>query len=200
MNTDALTKLHSAQHPILLIVRGLPGSGKSYLASALRELIGHDKTIILDPDTIDRSTRAYIDFSKSLEAEGIDLKFHPWRFSAAKARDAIGAHKVLIWNQPFIDFGGFERTIAAMQTFATEHGTKLPTLVVEVEIHEDTAKARVVTRKEQGGHGPSDEVFDRFVSQYESFSGRGYDTITVHGEDSTDVSTSTILQALTKLI
>ena len=66
--------------PTLILIRGLPGSGKSYLATALQEALGKDIAITLDPDATDYTSRAYTDLSAALTAEGIEEKFHPYRF------------------------------------------------------------------------------------------------------------------------
>ncbi len=204
MNIEATTEqnrnqFHELHHPILIIVRGVPGSGKSYLAAALQESLGKENVVTLDPDSIDQTSKEYSDFSKALTTEGVDTKLHPYRFSRSKAYEAIVAHKIIIWNQPFIDFEGFRKTIDRLQTYAAEHTTQLPALVVEVEVSEAIAKKRVMSRKEQGGHGPAEDIFAYFISQYKSFSEKGYTTVIVQGEDDVAVSVSAVKNALRKL-
>lgn len=181
------------------MVRGLPGSGKSYLAAALVESLGADNVVALDPDATDYASQEYRDHSKSLSEQGVEEKFHPYRFVRARAHKAIDEHKVLVWNQPFIALDGFEKTIKNLQTYADEHETHLPLLVVEVEAHPDTAKERVATRKEQGGHGPSEGTFQRFIDQYESFADHGYPVVVVHGENDVQHSVAAVVEALEKL-
>lgn len=185
--------------PRLVLIRGLPGSGKSYLAAALQTSIGEGQTVLLDPDATDYESKAYKDFSAALTEEGVELKFHPYRFLRAKAHQAIAAHKIIIWNQAFTLLAGFQRTVDNLQEFATTCGTTLPVLVVEVEIDLETAKQRVGKRESEGGHGVSDEAFDRFINDYKSFADQGYNTIAVHGDDDVAASASAVMQALKAL-
>jgi len=182
--------------PILLIIRGLPGSGKTYLAAALRETLGMNKVVMLDPDAIDYTSKTYAEHARALTAEGIDEIFHPYRFLRSKAQRAITSQKIVIWNQPFTLPDGLERTLKNLDGFATEHGITLPILLVEVEIDLLVAKARIVRRKQHGGHGPSDGRFTRFVSEYTSFAGKGYPTITVNGDSDVSTSVSLVVKAL----
>lgn len=185
--------------PILLIIRGLPGSGKTYLAAALRTALGTDKVVMLDPDAIDYTSKTYAEHTHSLTAEGVGEIFHPYRFLRSKAQRAITSQKIVIWNQPFTLPDGLERTLKNLDGFAAEHGITLPILLVEVEIDLDVAKARVVRRKQHGGHGPSDGRFARFVNEYTSFAGKGYPTIAVNGGSDVATSASVVMKALEDL-
>ncbi|HEU5187615.1 MAG TPA: AAA family ATPase [Candidatus Saccharimonadales bacterium] len=185
--------------PTLIMIRGVPGSGKSYLAAGLQKAIGKEKATMLDPDKIDKTSEEYRIHSEALTKDGVDEKFHPYRFLRARAYGAITAHKIVIWNQAFIDFEGFKKTVDNLQAFATEHDTKLPTLVVEVEVGGHIAKARVADRAKQGGHDVPEEAFDRFIEQYRSFSEQGYDIVTINGEDDGAKSVAVVQKALAAL-
>jgi len=186
-------------HPTLILIRGIPGSGKSHLAVALEASLGKGNVLILDPDKIDLTSKAYADFSDTLTAEGVDQKFHPYRWSRSQAYEAITAHKIIIWNQAFTNLDGFNKTIVNLQTYASEHGTHLPLLVVEVEIDPDTARSRVAARALKGGHNVPQEAFARFINEYRSFSEEGFNTVSVNGEDDASVSVASIKAALEKL-
>lgn len=185
-------------HPLLILIRGVPGSGKSYLAAALQDKIGAGNVVILDPDKIDLTSQAYLDFSDSLTKEGVDLKFHPYRWSRAKAYKGIETNKVIMWNQAFTNLDGFNKTVINLQGYAADHGTTLPLLSVEVEVNEPVARQRVAKRAEQGGHGVPDEAFARFMNEYTSFADT-YNTVVVHGEDDVEKSVAAVLEALEKL-
>jgi predicted ABC-type ATPase len=185
-----------ANHPSLVLIRGLPGSGKSYLATALQESLGADQALVLDPDKIDLTSSEYLAFSAALTKEGVDQKFHPYRWSRAQAYDAIDAHKVVIWNQAFTNLDGFNKTIINLQGYATDHGTHLPLLVVEVEVDHGVAKDRVAARAAQGGHDVPRDAFDRFINDYRSFSDEGFTTVVVNGEDDIAVSVASVKRAL----
>jgi len=182
--------------PALLIIRGLPGSGKTYLAAALREAIGSTKVVMLDPDAIDYTSKTYAEHTHALTTQGVEKLFHPYRFLRSKAHKAISAGKIIIWNQPFTLPDGLERTLKNLCNYAAEHDITLPVLLVEIEVDLLVAKARVLRRKRRGGHGPSDGRFARFVDEYTSFAGKGYPTITVSGEVEVSVSASLVVEAL----
>jgi predicted kinase len=197
--TDPTIKQKALTSPILMLIRGIPGSGKSYLAEVIRKTIGADMVVLLDPDSIDYTSDSYIDLSKSLAAEGVEEKFYPNRFLKSEAYEAVKQGKLIIWNQPFTDAGGFERTIDSVRTFAAEQHIPLPILLVEVEVDHETAKQRVSSRKAQGGHGPSDGRFTRFTQEYISFGDKGYRTVIVHGEDNVAQSAAIVMRALHEL-
>lgn len=189
----------SGSHPTLILVRGLPGSGKSYLARALGESIGDEAVVLVDPDAIDQAGSEYRDFSKALLADGVDAKLHPYRFLRAKAYQAITDHKVIIWNQAFTNLDGFNKTVVNLQGYAAEHSTSLPLLVVEVEVDETTARDRVAERAGQGGNNVSEEAFVRFIAEYKTFVDEGFNTVVVNGKDDVTISVKAVLKAFHRL-
>jgi predicted ABC-type ATPase len=197
---DTNTTPAYANHPAFILIRGLPGSGKSYLAAALRDAFGPEQVVILDPDATDYTSQAYLDHSEVLAAQGVEAKFYPYRFLRTQAHKAIEAKKIIIWNQAFTDLGGFTRTITNLQEYALEHHTKLPVLVVEVSISPEVAKARVANRAAQGGHDVDADTFARFINTYTSFAGEGHNTIAVNGEDDVTRSVARITTALRTLL
>jgi predicted ABC-type ATPase len=197
MNTEVDT-MHAA-HPTLIMVRGVPGGGKSYIAARLRETIGAEQVVILDPDAIDQASKEYKELSDALTQDEVNIKLHPYRFLRSNAHKAISDNKIVIWNQGFIDLDGFNKTVVNLQAHALEQGKRLPTLVIEVEIDGDLAKQRVAKRAAQGGHDVPEEAFERFIGQYRSFSDEGYTTVTVNGQDDISTSIATIMRALEKL-
>lgn len=186
-------------HPTLMLIRGIPGSGKSYLAAALQRELGEDNVLVLDPDGIDLEAQAYLDFSAALTKDGVDEKFHPYRWSRAQAYEAIEAHKIVMWNQGFTNLDGFTKTVVNLQTYATDHGTELPLLVVEVEAPEDVVRQRVADRAANGGHNVTEEAFARFFNDYRSFSDEGYNTVTIDGEADVNESVASVAKALQEL-
>lgn len=185
-----------SSRPTLIIVRGLPGSGKTYLAAQLVKAIGEDRVVALDPDATDYKSQAYVDHTRALTAEGVDLKLHPYRFLRAKAHKAIEAHKIIIWNQPFTNLEIFNKMIANLRAYAEEHSTELSVLVVEVEVDHVVAKERMLRRKQAGGHGPSEGAFARYVDDFISFAPHGYTVVAVSGEGDVTLSVATVMKAL----
>lgn len=182
--------------PKLVIIRGIPGGGKSYLALSLQRTLGSDNVVILDPDAIDKKSDGYKQLSAQLSAEGVDQKFHPFRYLRARAQDAVQSGKILLWTQAFNDFAGFKITVDKLVAFAHEQGLELPVLVVEVEISRAVARARIDERVHRGGHEVPDERLDQFFAEYTSFAGKGYQVVTVDGEFDAAVSTERVLAAL----
>lgn len=181
---------------LLVMMRGLPGSGKSYIADSLVKELGPDRVVVLDPDTIDREGPEYQEHSRELAEQGLDEKFHPHRFLISKARKGVNEYKILLWNQPFTSLPGFQKTITWVKQHAEERGVDLRLMVVEVEVSAEVAKSRIAERKAAGGHGPSDNTFLRFLGDYQTFSTEGYDVVIVNGEDDVTRSVTTITRAI----
>lgn len=186
-----------ADTPILILVRGLPGSGKSYLTDALRRELG-DRAEVLDPDAVDQTSAAYQAFVEEQMREGVDPRLHLYRWSRAKAYAAIEAHKIIIWNQAFTNLEIFRKMIDRLETHAAEHGTALPVVVVEVEVDSKTAQRRIAERAQRGGHDVPKETFARFVAGYRSYAHEGFNVVSVNGNTPVHGSVATILEALTK--
>lgn len=189
------------QLPTLILVRGLPGSGKSYIATALgivlSDQVGNDNVVMLDPDAIDYASQAYADHVQIATTEGVDRKLHAYRFLRAQAYAGIASSKVIVWNQPFTNLDIFNKMVANMLAQAAEHDVHLRVMVVEINIDSGVAKARVTARKHHGGHGPSDATFGRFASDYVSFASIGYEVVSVDGTAIITDTVAKIMQALT---
>ena len=183
--------------PALIIIRGVPGSGKSYLAQSIADHIGDNRTAIIDPDAVKPDDAAFRQLSAALTADGVDARFHVYRYLRQKAYTAMSEGKVVVWNQAFIDFDGLVITIQRLQEYAHAHGLTFPVLITEVELDPQIAQQRIATRKATpGGHGPEAAVFQQFVDDYRSFAGRGYTTLTVRGDARSDVSAAEVVRTL----
>lgn len=167
--------------PLLLIVRGLPGSGKTYIAERLVKEFDPQTIISLDPDTIDYESDAFKKHIAEQIAEGVEPALHDYRFLRAKAYKAIEDHKIIVWNQPFTNLEILKKVTTRLEEHAVEHGTTLDIIIVEVAADPEIAKQRVADRKAQGGHGPDDERFERFVQEYTTAAPLGYTIIPVDG-------------------
>lgn len=199
--TDGGTaRLPAITHPVLILVRGLPGSGKSYLADALTEALGKERVVILDPDEIDQHSQEYRTLSASLTTEGVDEIFHPNRFLKAKGREGIDANKIIIWTQAFTHLQGFKNSAGSLQAYAAEHNTPLPVLLVEIAVDREVAQKRVAQREAEIGRSVPPEAFARFIRDYRSFAGEGFKTVAVNGEDDVAVSVTAVLNALKELL
>ncbi len=167
--------------PVLILVRGLPGSGKTYIASMLQSNIGQN-VVMLDPDATDYDSDEYKEHVKRQLADKVDPKLHPYRFLREQAYQGIRSKSIIIWNQPFTNIEIFNKMTKGLSEYAKKHNTELKILVVEVETDPEVAINRIKERKQQGGHGPSEDTFKRFISDYQSVADQGYDVIRVSGQ------------------
>lgn len=198
--TDTNTKLNwDGTYPTLVIIRGLPGSGKTFLAAELHKILGASQAVVLDPDAVDFQSQAYRRHTAALTAENVDVRLHLYRFLREQAYQAIDDRRILIWNQPFTNLDIFKKMLDRLHERAAEAGSQLSVLLVEVETDPDVANARIKLRIEAGGHGPSDNTFERFVRDYHSFEDQGYATIKVEGESDVLVSAMAVMEALDSL-
>jgi len=189
----------SRKSATIIFVRGLPGSGKTHLARALRDSLPDNaagRPVMLDPDATDYDSPEYAEHVRQQTAEGTDPKLFAYRFLRGKAYRTIEDGGLAIWNQPFTNLEIFGKMMARLREHAEAHDTDLRVVVVEVEIDPAVAKARVVERKARGGHGPSDATFERFNRDYFSFAPHGYTTVTVQGEDDVQKSVAKVAEAL----
>lgn len=167
--------------PVAVFIRGVPGSGKSYLAKRLQAAIPESQVVALDPDAIDYESDTYKKHVVAATAEGVDPALFAYRFLRAQAYQGVADHKIIIWNQPFTSLEIFNKMINRLQTCASEHHTSLQLIVVEVDVSKELAAERIEKRKLAGGHGPSSGRLDRFFDDYHSFADEGYEVIPVDG-------------------
>ena len=183
-----------SNQPIVLLIRGIPGSGKSYFAQHLYEAIGANTAMLLDPDTTDYTSAAYMRHVQEQKNEGVDPKLHPYRYLRTQAYDGIAHGKIVIWNQPFSNLEILQKVAARLQEYAISKSKKLTICMVEVAIDPTIAKERVMLRKNNGGHGPSDDTFQRFVRDYSTAAPLGYKIIPINGLEDPQVTVPIVMQ------
>lgn len=184
--------------PIIVIIRGLPGSGKSYVAASLGLSLSAFKTVLLDPDATDYESSDYKEFVRQANIEGVDPSLHAYRYLRAQARQGILDDNIIIWNQPFTNREVFRKMTAGLMGYAHDASIELRILVVEVNVDEELARQRIEQRKKDGGHGPSINTFKRFAKEYESFADEGFPTIEINGREDVQNSVTAILEQLSK--
>ena len=82
-------------NPILIIVRGIPGSGKSYVAAALCHALGEDRVVLLDPDTTDYTSEVYQRHIAAQLAEGVDPTLHAYRYLRAQEVIKVNEQRIV---------------------------------------------------------------------------------------------------------
>ena len=185
--------------PILVLIRGLPGSGKSYLSTAIQQLLG-GPVVVLDPDATDYSSTAYTGYVQNVTAQGVDPSLHVYRFLREQAYAGITAHQIILWNQPFTNREIFQKMTSGLINYAINLGTTLDILVVELGVDTAVAKERVDERKQAGGHGPSDTTFDRFTNDYVSFADEGFPTLSLDGSKDIQASANTVVAKIDDIV
>lgn len=178
---------------LLILVRGIPGSGKSYFTNALVDAIGSSNVVVLDPDATDYESEPYKAMVKQLQKEGVDEKFYPYRFLRERAHQGIEQGKIIIWNQAFMDLDGVQKTIRNLNEHAANHNLLLNVKLIEMEIDAELARVRIAERAVKGGHTVPDEKFVNFLADYRSFAPEGYDVTTIDG--ASDVRAAALLFA-----
>ena len=189
MNSD------NDNNPTLIIMRGLPGSGKSHLADELVKSL-NKPSVVLDPDKIDFDSPAYINFTENLKKENVAPKLFPYRYLRSLAYGAIENNETVIWTQAFTNQDLLDRTIKNLSNYTSELSLKLKVLIVEVNIDENTARIRTKKREEDGQHGVDEDNFKRFINDYDTFESYGYDLVSVDGKNDVLVSVKTVLEKL----
>ncbi len=193
--------MHNTQksNPMLVLVRGVPGSGKSFFADKLRISFDQNDYIVLDPDATNYDSQEYKEHIKKQIAENVDPKLHPYRFLRAKAFDAIKNSQIIIWNQPFTDLAVMKNVTNKLEEFAQENNKNLKILVVELVVPKSIAWDRVSQRKSHGGHGPSEEKFNIFYDSFITAETAGYETISIDGQQDPKVNINTVVKLIEKL-
>ncbi len=155
----------------VILIRGIPGSGKSTVSGEIVKRIGQASCAIIDPDDIDYEGRDYSDFVEKtrIECTDLDSKFYPYRFMLDQFKTAIRNGKCVIWNQPFSNTEGLEHTLNKIEEIGRTNSICLAISIVEVSVNPQIAYARVSRRIENGGHGPSPFTFVEFIGRFESF-------------------------------
>jgi tRNA uridine 5-carbamoylmethylation protein Kti12 len=194
-----MSQNNNLQDPILIIIRGLPGSGKSFIADKLSSMKLKELVSVIDPDRIDFDTGEYKNFSVNLAKENVDPIFYPYRFLRNIAYETIDSCGLVIWTQAFTNLEMLDKTIKNLESYANHNNLKLRVLVVEVDIDENTARNRTKEREKLGEHGVSDENFKRFVKDYTSFGGNDYRKLTVDGNDNVEMTVEKIIREISNI-
>ncbi|HSX49257.1 MAG TPA: AAA family ATPase [Candidatus Saccharimonadales bacterium] len=156
------------QEPLLVIIRGIPGSGKSYLTNDIINKLSIDITIV-DPDSINKESKTYKEFAhklRSTEPE-VEEKFYPYRFMLQIAHDRLNQKSkppFVIWNQAFTDTEGLDYTVRKLKSLCN---SQLNILIIQLDPHPEEAWKRIQERMQTGGHGMDSERFNSFVTKYQ---------------------------------
>lgn len=179
----------------ILFIRGIPGSGKSYVASNLVNAMKDREVVLLDPDAIDFSNPAYKALSEELSAQDLPEAIHPFRWLRGQAVAACKPDTLIIWNQPFTNEGILSRLAQFLTKAANDSDVELEVLILELETASEIAYERIQKRIADGGHGPSKDTFDHRVEHYISFAD-SHKTLVIDGTNNIDEITTSVLEFL----
>lgn len=180
-----------------IVIRGEPGSGKSFITSYLHGKLDTTKTVVLDPDEIDYDSSKYHILEEELLLTGVDKKFHPYRFLRAQAYKAIEKQQTVIWNQAYTTISGLDIMLRSMIDHAKKYSVSLNILIVEVRVDKAIAKKRIIKRVNEGGHGLTEEVLDAFYRDFEPLPQNRKETVLrFNGEDNPEEIANQILSKL----
>ena len=184
--------------PQLIFVRGLPGSGKSFLSCTLARNLGAEHVSVIDPDTIVKDSEEYIDFTSNLTTNEpeVDPKFFPFRYLLFKSQQALESKKSVIWNQPFTELDGLRYTISSLVKFAESVNQHVNVIIIDIELTPEVVYARIERRINGGGHGPDLPTFQSFVSKFQESDTLGYKHLTVDGEKPLQTNINLILDRM----
>lgn len=151
--------------PLLVFIRGIPGSGKSHLSEYLIQNGIIDNCELIDPDSINDSNLNYMEFFKDQIKNGTNEEVIPWRYNLSLTIEALLHGKNVIWNQPWTELEGIKTTLERVQNALREHDCEKATiyLIVELLIRPELAWNRIQERLVRGGHGPNKEKFQHYL-------------------------------------
>lgn len=183
-NIDSDSKLGASPemgrtHGMVVFVRGLPGSGKTSLSSMINENLLHGRVEQIDPDLVDKNNEAYIGFCRELKITNpeIDEKLYMYRYLLNKAKSSLSEAKIVIWSQPFT---GLENFVYTLEQFRNVSSIQIEDiLIVDIMLDKEIARNRMKKRKENGGHGPNDEYFDKLANQFQKADTLGYNYLCI---------------------
>ena len=189
-------KTHKA---VLMFIRGIPGSGKTFIATETAKKIGNNEVLLIDPDTVDTESTEYLEACQRMRSEGVNETLFTYRFLREKARNGLLSRKVVIWNQAFTGIESFALVVDNFKQYAVENNIALKIYVTEVAIDPVIAKQRVRQRTANGGHGVDDDKFEEFIQKYRSLegSGLGYDIISIDGSEDVLINSDILTQRIT---
>ncbi|MBP7767283.1 AAA family ATPase [Candidatus Saccharibacteria bacterium] len=189
-------KTHKA---VLMFIRGIPGSGKTFIATETAKKIGNNEVLLIDPDTVDTESTEYLEACQRMRSEGVNETLFTYRFLREKARNGLLSRKVVIWNQAFTGIESFALVVDNFKQYAVENNIALKIYVTEVAIDPVIAKQRVRQRTANGGHGVDDDKFEEFIQKYRSLEGLGlgYDIISIDGSEDVLINSDILTQRIT---
>ncbi|MDH4275309.1 MAG: AAA family ATPase [Gammaproteobacteria bacterium] len=185
--------------PILLIMHGLSGSGKSYIGRALAANLG---AIWLRSDTVRRLPTDTTRFDTPLPSAGLDA-YQPAKITETYARMRDMAHTLMETHYSVLADATFIDRDQRSAFITVAQALNIPCFILHCVASQPTLEARINARR-QNGQDPSEVTVEVLYTQLARIQPLSPDeipfTITVNTEQPVDVATlATRIRAMTRL-
>lgn len=159
----------------LLIVRGLPGSGKTSVLNELTRVPHFSKAVRLDPDVVNITSSEFERFCGNHPSD-LPMQKKVYRYLLYKACDELTTGKTIIWEQPWRNQELLRLTLENIVVIAyklsalPENISKLPFYagIVEISVSELEARKRVIKRFLDGQHKLLPKDIEEFIEKMEA--------------------------------
>ncbi|MDO8728909.1 MAG: AAA family ATPase [bacterium] len=167
-----------------MIIRGLPGSGKSTLVDRLVRLTDLSGAKRLDPDLVEVNAPEFTRFCIT-RPKDLPLKKLIYRFLLSSACEELSVGGQVIWEQPWRKLELFRLTLENINVrgYHLSEIADYPFVIAIVEIYlpTDEVYRRVASRYQAGQHPLTTEDFADFVQSSDSFDGLNLPMLIVDG-------------------
>lgn len=171
--------MQEIKNPFLILIRGLPGTGKSTIAQDIKTTAS-DKIIILDPDTINIKSEDFLSFADDLQGK-VDSKIIPYRYLLNKGYKALEEGKNIVWCQAWTKLWGIKSAIKSLK----EKYPNLNPFVIEIEIPLNVVQERINHRVSKGGKDLNTRPLEEFLSAFENWDNTQIKEVTYFKVDGT---------------
>lgn len=128
--------------PRLILLRGLPGVGKSTVANEIVSIVGNKTCKIIDPDLVDMESEEYKDFKANLICSGVKESVVMYRYLLDLTYQGLCERKNIIWTQAWTKIWGIESTVNKLE------GTVIfKPLIVTLNADKNIVESRIENRK-----------------------------------------------------
>lgn len=174
----------------LLIVRGLPGCGKTTVIDEIMKLWEFSEAIRLNPDEINVYSVEFLSFCETfnLRSPNLPLKKKIYRYLLRIACQKLINRKIVIWEQPWRSKECLLTTIENIGIIAYGMNnplnfSKLPFSIgiVEISINKNEAQKRIEIRFQKEKHSLAPKDFIEFIDAIEPFDDIGFPFIRIDG-------------------
>ena len=139
-----------------MVIRGLPGSGKSTVAKIIASKLGN--VGIVDQDEVDVKSDEFLELRRSVTGE-IPDRTVIYRFDLRNAKQYLTENKMVIWPQPWTKVWGIEKAVRSLKSEFPD----LEVNVVQFDLPPEHANERVMQRAASGGHTFNEKSMQDFI-------------------------------------